>query len=199
MIKINLLRDISGSGRAQTLIGGLTSVGDSIDSSKKEVLSKIIAFVIPFIGWLGGNYYLGTQAKEEMRVLRAESAEVEKKLKELEPVVKELERFQEEKRKLDSQVEVIKRLAKERLKNVKSLDALQGIIPARAWLNELKINESKVSLAGFASDDSVVSEFMKELESSIYFANVTLSSSEEFKSNEGAVKKFEIRCNLENL
>jgi hypothetical protein len=207
MIRINLLKDVGGGGtvvggtRSQTIVAGLTSIADfgSSDSGARSVLIKIILLILPIGGWYGMDFYLTAQAQEKMVVVKNQVAEMDKKLKEIEPVVKELERFQEEKRKLDSQVAVIKRLAKERLRNVKSLDALQGIIPLKAWLNELKVTENKVSLVGFAADDSVVSEFMKELESSIYFAGVTLKASEESKTNDGVVKKFEILCNLENL
>ena len=90
-------------------------------------------------------------------------------------------------------------MSKERLKNVKSLDALQGIIPSKAWLTEAKILENKIEISGMATDDLVISDFMQDLTKSIYFTHVVLESSEEVKRDEGVVKQFKIKCNLENL
>jgi Tfp pilus assembly protein PilN len=203
MIRVNLLKDSRDRGTATALSGtnfisgGGGGGGDS--DGTRDVLFKSLIFIIPLIVMYGYQQYTTSQAEEQMRFLNGQAKGLETQLRALDPVVKELERFQEEKRKLDSQLDVIKRLSKERLKNVKSLDALQGIIPPKAWLSQLKIAENKVELEGYATDDIVISDFMQSLESSIYFSGVTLASSDETKREDGVVKKFMIKCTLENL
>ncbi|MDZ4677829.1 MAG: PilN domain-containing protein [Oligoflexia bacterium] len=203
MIRVNLLKDSRDRGTS-TVLGGGTFLGgsDSVEggeSARPDLLIKIVMFIVPVIFLYGYQQYTAGIAEAQMEVLKQQSDQIDTQLKALDPVVKELERFEEEKRKLNSQLDIIKRLSKERLKNVKSLDALQGIIPAKAWLSQLKIVENKVELEGFATDDIVISDFMQSLDSSIYFTNISLTTSDEAKKEDGVVKKFIIKCNLENL
>jgi Tfp pilus assembly protein PilN len=197
MIKVNLLRDtgsrVSADGKY------LSEELERAPFPVKEVLTKGIAFLLPVVIYLSYRGYREIVLSSQLKGLSQELTSTQEKLKSLDPAVKEMDRFQVEKSRLDSQLDVIKRLSKERLKNVKSLDALEGIIPQRAWLKSLKFTDNKVEFSGLATDDLVVSEFMSALEASIYFANVTLVSSEELKVQAGNLKAFIVRCVLENL
>jgi Tfp pilus assembly protein PilN len=198
MIRINLLRDSGSAGVASVESG--TSSETKIHSLKpSDLVVKGIAFALPLLLFIMYRGYTELIQSRQLKALKTQLSTTQDKLKLLDPAVKEMDRFQIEKHKLDSQLDVIKQLSRERLKNVKSLDALQGIIPAHAWLRELKLTDDKVELSGLATDDLVISEFMSSLEASIYFANVTLVSSEEFKSSTGIVKAFTVKCVLENL
>lgn len=197
MLRINLLLDSGGSGGSTQ--GSGYSLPTFSGDDPFDLVIKISLAILPVVLIYAYNFYNTVQKKDEVSRLQMEVTVAKEKLKSLDPDVKEIEKFQEEKRKLDSQLDVIKKLSKERLKNVKSLDALQDIIPQKAWISDLKFNENKVELTGYATDDIVISEFMHALGSSIYFANVNLTASTEEKRSEGVVKKFMIKCNLENL
>lgn len=201
MIRVNLLRSI-GVAKGPTT-GVATDPGLDTDMSfvKTEggLKAKGILFIAPIILVIVFIQYNYLEKKSKRDRLQKELKVVQAELKRLEPDVREVERYKEEKRKLEAQLEVVKSLSKERLRNVKSLDALQSLIPQKAWLDSLVIKDSRVILAGFAVDDIVVSEFLQNLESSIFFSNVTLVASEDQKTKAGVVKKFSIRTQLENM
>ncbi len=194
MIRVNLLRNAIDQG-----VPDFNFKTDIVPDVKKELYGRVLLLALPIIAVFGFRQYNAFMARSEISKLEVKAKELSAKLKELEPAVKEVEKFKEEKRKLDSQLDIIKQLSKERLKNVKSLDALQNLIPQKAWLTAIRVKENKAELDGFAVDDIVVSEFMQALENSIYYANVSLVTSEEFKKEAGTIKKFVIKCNLENL
>lgn len=209
MIRVNLLRDVAGGGGGAAA-GTMATSGVALDQtgtmsteesagSNFDIILKIIAVIIPIALTVSyRNYQIGIKKAQEDS-LQTQLTSLENKLKSYEPGLKDIEKFQEEKRKLDNQLDVIKHLSKERLKNVKSLDALQGIIPNKAWLKSLKIEENKVEMQGIATDDLVISDFMKDLEASIYFTGVTLEGSEEVRTDAGSQKTFSIKCGLQNL
>ena len=221
MIRVNLLNDISVAGHSGATVGssatqidgglmdtellqsggaraGSTNFGFS-ESSRLGIGLKVLFIVVPILLTYSYRQFLITRAQNKHASLMQEKAEVEKKLRSFDASLKDIEKFEEEKRKLNAQLDVIKSLSKERLKNVKSLDALQGLIPSSAWLNSLKIIGDKVDLEGFAVNDIVVSDFMQQLSSSIYFSHVVLADSTEAATVEGSVKKFHIKCSLESI
>lgn len=210
MIRVNMLRDAIGSSSgAGGGGGGAAPSGVGIDEASEaprekaggnfDIIVKMFFLLVPFVlCYLYRDYQIGLK-KAQQDALQADLTELQAKLKSYDPGLKDIEKFQEEKQKLDNQLGVIKNLSKERLKNVKSMDALQGIIPKKAWLTSLKINDNVVQMQGVATDDLVISDFMKDLEASIYFTNVLLEGSEETRTTEGAQKIFRIKCGLQNL
>jgi Tfp pilus assembly protein PilN len=209
MIRINLMHEATavkdvGSAPSRGILSALFgNVADSQESAQdtQDTILKFALLLMPLILAFGFRQYKTNLLERELTNLQTEYTNIQTELKKLDPIVKEIEKFQEEKRKLDAQLEVIKRLSKERLRSVKSLEALQAIIPPRAWLAKLKFTDKNtVELEGFATDDLVISEFMQALESSIFFSGVNLEVSEENPDKKtGVVKKYKIICYLENV
>ncbi len=107
--------------------------------------------------------------------------------------------FKKEKERVQVQIDTIKSLSKERLKNVKALETIQNLIPEKAWLTLLKIDENRAVFEGNAVDDKIVADFMAALEDNIYFANVRLIKSADQQSKDGTVKGFVIECGMEGI
>lgn len=204
MIRINLLKDVGGGVSTYGSAGpdsatAVTQSAEKVEGGDFQLLLKLGVLLVPGLFIYFYNSYTDFIGQRLNNSLNQEITAVQEKMKTYEPGLKDIEKFQEEKRKLDEQLSVIRELSKERLKNVKAMDKLQEIIPQKAWIVSFKINGNKVDLDGFASDDIVIAEFMKSLEESIYFANVALESSSESKRDEGVMKRFVIKCNLENI
>ena len=100
------------------------------------------------------------------------------------------------KKKIDSRIDTIKEISKERLSNAKALDALHDIVPPQAWLKNLSIENGKVKIVGEATEDLVVSQLLRNLDESIYFKDVKLLSSTEVRKAGGSYKAFSIDCTL---
>jgi len=221
MIKVNLLNDISVAGHSgSTMVSSATQVDGGLmdtqllqgaglggatggfrfpDASRLGIGIKVLLIVVPLILTYSYRQFLINRAEAKKTSLTQEKEAGDAKLRAFDASLRDIEKFEEQKRKLNAQLDVIKTLSKERLKNVKGLDALQGLIPSSAWLNSLKIVGDKVDLDGFAVNDVVVSDFMQQLSSSIYFSHVVLADSTEATTPEGSVKKFHIKCNLESI
>jgi hypothetical protein len=204
MIKINLLRDVASpkGGRGEGTFAG-TSFGTSTSSvgavDFKDLLIKFGLIILPVIFLTVYDEVIVSQKKAELEAITAQSAKVDEDLKKLAPQVTEVEKFLQDKKALDAQLSTIKTLSKERLRIVKSLDAIQSLIPQKVWLTELVITDNKVEIEGRAIEDIAIADFMRDIEDSVFFMNVNLAGSEELRFAEGSIKKFDIKCNLENL
>jgi type IV pilus assembly protein PilN len=203
MIRINLLGEqatqaVSGksiiTNLTQTLMAPSQAGGGAGD-----ILLKIIVAIGPIIACIGTEQWIvGNKQQELSKIaneLASKQAEIESKKKDVEQV----QRFKADKAQLDLRMNTIRTLSKARLKNVKVLDAIQNIIPTRAWLSSLKLEENKVDVKGKAMEDNDISAFMKGLEENIYFGNVNLINSSSVKTEDGTLKDFDIAASLENL
>jgi type IV pilus assembly protein PilN len=208
MIRVNLLNDISSGGGGVSSEGGglrgfLKRLSEGSDTSSAsgniDVVWKVVLLILPVIIIFGYRQIAISRAEAEKTRLTTEAAQLDTKLRSYDISLKDIEKFEEEKKKLDAQLLIIKNLSRARLRSVKSLDAMQSLIPNKAWLDILRIKDSKVEIVGFASDDVVVSDYMQQLGASIYFHNIVLTESVEATSVEGPVKKFTMKCDLENL
>lgn len=199
MIRVNLLRNIS-AGDEKTSQGYTQTYVATADSPERAMAIKIAIAVIPSLAFFGFRFYKISEVRAELNAVSLKNNQVLAQLETLAPAVKELDRFKEEEKHLKDQLEVIKGLSKERLKVVKSLTAIPDLMPPKAWITYLNISENnKVKIDGLAVDDIVVADFLKNLNASIYYTNVVLTSSEETKTRGGTLKKFGVQCDLENF
>jgi Tfp pilus assembly protein PilN len=204
MIKVNLLRDIGGGAAGAVNPGGISmeTVAQAGDESGGgtdfDVAVKLIILILPFALLYGWRSYTEGQLKAQNNQLQARLSEINTKLASYEPALKDIEKFQEEKRKLDSQMDVIKKLMKDRIKPLKTLANLQEILPARLWLTKYTMGDGKFSIEGIAMDDGVVSDFVGALEASVYFQNVKIEGISKGTYNSEPVKNYKLSGDLEN-
>ena len=103
-----------------------------------------------------------------------------------------MEGLTKEKKVIDEQVDAIKVIARTRLKEVKSLDALQTLTPQRTWLTKVALNHALVKVTGYTSGDDGIAEMIRGLENSPFFSKVEPKSTSEEKLGGATVKKFEL-------
>jgi Tfp pilus assembly protein PilN len=204
MIRVNLLKNFSGATVSPT--GTIAPSATSIetfevrgDGFTPDLLVKCALLVVPLILIISFDYYEINQRQYTLATATSELAQAKQKLESLKPQVEAVTKFKENKKQLQTKIDVIRNISKERLKNVKALDALQSIIPAKVWLNKLTLKDNHVTMDGSAIEDSDVATFMQGLEESVFFAGVILKSVESEKSKEGVYKKFSLEMNLENM
>jgi Tfp pilus assembly protein PilN len=207
VIRINLLREgIRGSSSDRTvaqatsysipsgggaLLGGVTNVA--------ELFVKIALFFVPMIGTMVYENIVLGQKRDEVIRLEAENAALIQETAGLDPQIKAAKKLEEEKNRLQSQVDTIKKLSKERLNNVRALSALQDVIPQKVWLTSLKFEKEKVELKGLSQDRTEVTEFTNALDNSIYFQDVDLKYIQQEMGKDGSLQRFEASAKLENM
>lgn len=100
-------------------------------------------------------------------------------------------------KELATKIEIMKKLAKLRLREIKALDFIQSNIPDRVWLKELNLKSGAMVIRGGASTDDDLTLFVKSLEKSRGFSSVLLLQANEQRGAEGSVKNFEITGTVE--
>lgn len=195
MIRIDLLKGLQGSAAGAAVDSGDSFSSDVFESQgsdqKRAVLNFIVIVFFSVMLLLYENDNLTT--KEEILARhQKELSSLQEKNKDEKSLIEELESFEREKAQIEERVRIIGRLSKGRLKEVKSLDAVQKILPKKVWLTEVAVKSSEVKIGGFAMSDGFVNQFINGLEQSIYFEDVALRKSEDKKTDRGNLKRFEI-------
>jgi Tfp pilus assembly protein PilN len=187
MIKINLLRNIGGLGTAE----GAGAPALSVDSFKSGALRFfiIICFPILFYGFEKFNLYeiqgQVDEAQKKLDTLRAERA----KFGDAAPRIKQ---YNEQKQKIDKNLEVIRELARNRLREVKALDAIQSVMPEKTWARVIAFSGNSVRFEGVSASDDGPTQMMKSLEANVLFSHVEPSATTTEQLATGSVKNFKI-------
>jgi S1-C subfamily serine protease len=95
-------------------------------------------------------------------------------------------------------MDIIVKLEANRTGPVRFMDALTGlVISDKMWLTSLNESKGDMKLAGVATDNKTIADFMTNLEGSPYFSNVDLIASKQTKMGEKQTfKKFTITCRV---
>ncbi len=199
MIKVNLLRQ-SGGAKGGTRVGTFTNIQTpNFEGGNKPLLIRVGLVIVPIVlGYVFGSYNIST-AKDKIKNLNDKASSFEKDIGAIKPELDLIEKLSAEKNKLNQEISNLKALSKKRYRLAKSLDAIQTLIPEKAWLVKVSYKSNKIIIEGRAPDDQVVSSFMENLEQSAIFANVTWIDSKEVNEPQGIVKLFNIQFDLENI
>ena len=104
----------------------------------------------------------------------------------------EIEKFKQQKQELERKLDVIRELNAQKTGPVEMLDELSLIIPEKAWLSSITNKGATIVLEGSAVDNTTIATFMKQLQASKHFDNVTLVLSKQ----ESGAQKFSIPCKI---
>lgn len=202
MIEVNLLRGFTADSTSAADGSGFSlntkMSADKVVFDSKDLLGKIIFLLLPLGLVFGYEMYDEEKAKVKLTHMRKQNAILSDELSKYGKQVLEVKRIQEEKKRLDGRIKTILDLSSNRLTNAKALNALHDLVPGEAWLTSLKIKDEKVEFRGEATEDLVVSQFLRNLQESIYFQDVKLIGSEERSSATGAKKVYSIEARLGN-
>lgn len=136
--------------------------------------------------------------------LRLEISEIQQKVVELQETSRQVEAFKRKKSALEGKLKLIQELERNRLTAVKVLDALalsvplhpSEDIPQKLWLTSYREVEGAVDMTGKALGPEVVAEFLKNLENSDYFHEVSLVSTQWVEEQGVQMSQFEVKCQL---
>jgi Tfp pilus assembly protein PilN len=164
MIRINLLKE--------------EPTGPVI-AEKEEVIKEKKPF--PMTSLLGlfivGAFALGflqfNAVKKEKNLLNSVQEEKEK----LKDVLVKLEKVQEQQDLIMRKIDLINQLKSQQGIAVSILDELSKPIPYWIWLTEVTFSKQQVQVRGRATDNNLISDYIYSLETSPYFSNVDLKSS----------------------
>jgi type IV pilus assembly protein PilN len=173
MVKINLL-PIRTELRKKALV-------------EHVVLLALCVVLVFILAW-----FVQTAINQQKESLQREVATTKLEIKKLTAEAGEIEKFKAQKQELERKLDVIQSLNAKKTGPVEILDELSLIIPEKAWLTSLNNKGDDLVLEGLALDNTTIATFMKSLQASTHFDNVSLVLSQQ----EGGKHKFSITCKI---
>ncbi|PIE36178.1 hypothetical protein CSA56_01085 [candidate division KSB3 bacterium] len=176
MIKINLLPKES---RKRVGLG-------------QQIFLLLLILVVTFAGigfyW---SYLNGVIEQKESEIARTKQ-----RLQELQKIIDEIEKFEAQRLALEQKLAVIAKLEKEQELPVHILDEVFLTLEEDLWLNSYQQNDFDFDISGTAISNPVVSDYLRNLESSPYFENVELIVSQGGTIGSQSVRNFQIKMKL---
>ncbi len=173
MIKINLLRNV---GAAPGNVG-LPRAGDSVTTEavvKQLAVAKGMLLLVPMFILFGIEKYNISILTKKLAETNQEVAKVDEQIKSYGDTGPLLEKYSAIKSKLEKQFDSLQGIGARRLREVKTLDSLQTIIPARNWINQVAIDEvGRVSLSGYSETPDGAFSFVRAIEENPNFSEVS--------------------------
>lgn len=195
MIRINLSPTSSRQKAGKASGSGLELAG-GVNEVQRQGAMKLLLVLLPSVAL----YFYGDMVvSEKTKALRSKQEYLNSlnvKIEQAKGVVDEIKKFKEDKARLEIQISTIESLTKERLREVKILDAIQSDIPQKTWLTKVEVRNDLLTLTGYAAADADTTNFMEKLSNSIHLKDVNLVKSEENQVAGGYIKRFEISSGI---
>jgi type IV pilus assembly protein PilN len=190
MIRINLLS-------VEKPIAATASSGPRFSLNLSEKAGPVAAlFVLAGCAGYVALDYLNLQRQASALNQEVIAAGAEKAR--LQPILREVERFEAQKKDLQMRVNLIEELRQNQVGPVHMLDQISRSLPDRLWLIDMKQTGNDVTLNGKTGTLSALADFVANLEASGYFAKpVEITNSEEEKASDADLIKFTVKATFE--
>ena len=142
------------------------------------------------------SYNIGQLSEREANI-RNLNQTLATELEQKKPLAEQAKELQKNIKDLESRIQSIKNLSKVRLREIRTIDYLQNVIPERVWLTKVEFEDGALKIEGGALADDQLNKFMESMEGNSSFKNVILLRAVEQKSKEGTVKVFLISANVQ--
>lgn len=199
MIKINLLRSTGlQAGGITTMMGTTAGFEASGANDQKVALGKLgVLLLFPLLVYAYEYSNLST-LKDQLQAVENEAQKIEAKKSSFGDAAPRVEKYKQQKEKIDRQMGVIRILAKNRLEAVKALDAIQELTPPQIWYSSLVIDNGDVVAEGFASSYADFQPYYNRISSSPIFSNFNPVKQENNPTdvNGRPAFKFEVRFHI---
>lgn len=208
MIRVNLMQNRGSSTRpaaGNAPSGGtatdfqLSGIGvstTSVSLGRPVIVKLIVLIAFPLVLFYFEQYNLSI-LQNEARAAAAQLNDAQTLLASKEAEVAQSADLKEKAKELANKIEILKKLAATRLREIKSLDFIQTNLPEKVWLKELKFKTGSLMIRGMAVTDDDLTTFVRALEKNRSFTNVILLQAKEERGTQGSVKTFEVSCNVE--
>ena len=198
MIKINLMR---GVGSPNTSESASIDLNDKIDAEKQRqdlLVRVLIVFLFPIALYVYQQQILPdkkslmsskTKEFEELVVFNQQASQSTEDIKKTTDVLNIIE----------EKILKIEAKTKNRTREIRLIELIQKVIPAKVWLTDLEYVAGRVTLKGYAPNDADVFLFTESLSKNPILIDVNLISSTEQATKDSMLKRFEIACLMENF
>lgn len=157
-----------------------------------RILPILVAVVIAFM--IGFSWIVMTI---RISALKGDIRRLEKELARKQEVVKLVRAIEEDIAKIRSRMELMEKVRGSRILWTDILDEIDSLLPHQLWLTSVLLSEAgKIEINGRGLTLSAISEFLRGLERSPNFSNVSLVYAKEVSPEEGRALEFRITGDL---
>ncbi len=143
----------------------------------KEFNFDFLYLLFPVIV-LASVFYFHQTLTVRLESLGVEIQKAETDIARLKREIGEVEKFKVRKAELQKKVDIISSLQANRTGPIRVFDAISASIPEKCWVESLKVEGRKVTLAGMALNNNTIANFMTALGQSGRFQDVTLGTAD---------------------
>ena len=157
---------------------------------KKQIIEYITAFVSSILLVVGIIIVIDVWSTQELTDLQAKQALLKTQNAQLSKKIGELRNLDSLRKDVEGKLQIVDELQAGRFRSLNTLVAIAKAIPQNIWLVSLKDNSSNLSLTGLGESSKAVANFMRALQTSIYFDDVSLTVDKEAKVEGIEVRQF---------
>lgn len=165
------------------------------ESAKQQLALLVVSVAVVLVAGLGLYGY----AQARIKSVQNEISTAENDLQQLKSKIGQLENLKKLKDEVSKKLDVLSQLRKEKTGPVRRLATLSDATPEKLWLTKYSESGSTVSIGGIALDETLIADFMRNLQNSSDYANIELVVSEQTEFAATKAKRFEITCVLKGL
>lgn len=196
MIRVNLLKSAGTSSVASSGGGGGGS-GISVSPAEQKEAGKRLGVILAAVAllYLYNMFVVGAQ-RDRLQAINAQIAGIEAQKTALGPTTPLVEKYNAEKKTIEGQLEVLRVLARNRLREVKALDAIQSLMSDKTWLRELKTENGVLTMSGYSLTDEGITELIRSLDTSVFFSDLIVKSTSEERIENTVVRRFDVEFKI---
>jgi Tfp pilus assembly protein PilN len=199
MIKVNLLQQ--NHTRSSSSVDATAQVDLEDSQFKKEIqkqfLLRILVVCLAPFGFYAYEKNIISSLESRERSLIPQLEELRAFNAKASQIKAEVDKFKEDETKIQTRIQALNSLSKQRLNEIKILDFFQQVIPEKVWLSEVEFKDGQVQVAGYAANNDEISRFQEVLTKSAFLKNVNLVNSRELVIEAVPLKQFSISSFME--
>jgi type IV pilus assembly protein PilN len=167
---------------------------------KAELRQMLVTCGLAVSSLLLGIYLADNTVRNQRTLAKASIQQLQSDLARYKPQQAQVAQFKKTRTELKEKIAVIEGLDAARTGPVRVLEEVGAQTPPRLWLTRLRTDEGKITLEGASLDNTVVADFLRNLNDSERFYNVDLDSTESGHAIDGVeLVNFVITADLRSI
>ena len=160
------------------------------DRLRGQLAILVLSVILVVLGCAGVYGSLIVKIGAEKEAIARKSQEIDRLRKDI-GEVGQVKKLQEE---LRGKLAVLEQLKAGKTGPVFLLDALSRALPDKLWLTSLKETAGSIAITGYSFNEETVAQFMRNLETSVFFQNIQLQVIEQSAVGGQPLHKFDVLC-----
>ena len=192
MIKINLLKSfVAGTSESIQLV-------DEQNSVKVSFFKNLLVMILGAAALYGYEMVTIPELQTQLATIQTEINEAATFNQKMDGLKKEIEKYEKDLKRLNSQTEFLQKVQKERLLSVDLINKMRETVTAKVWLNSIIVIGSSIEIKGESESISDVNEFNARLSGTTYLKEVLTTSIERKvnASNNFQLQTFNIKASF---